>query len=291
MDITGFALRNDRVTIGLVTMILVAGANAFRSLPQAEDPGFTIRVCQITTQWPGANPERVQALVTDKIEKKIQALAELDFVDSTSRTGLSVVSVTVKDEYQNMRPIWDNVRRKMEEVATSLPDGVGPIQVNDEFGEVYGTIVGLTGDGYSYRELKDIALQVRSSFLRLEDAGKVEIQGLQDERVFVEYSNARLSELGLSASQIAQDLESRNIIIPGGSVLTAGERLELEPSGNFASVDDLRRTVINAAGSSDSLHLEDIAEIQRGYVDPPGSLVRINGQEGLAMSYHQKVCK
>ena len=161
MDITSFALKNDRVTIGIVLMILLVGLGALRSLPQAEDPGFTVRLCKITTQWPGANPDRVQALVTDKIEKKVQELAELDYVSSISRTGLSIVTVNIDDSYNNMRPIWDDVRRKMDEVAPQLPDGAGPIQVNDEFGEVFGTIVGLTGDGYSYRELKDIALQVR----------------------------------------------------------------------------------------------------------------------------------
>ena len=161
MDITRFSIQNNRVTIGLVLVILTAGFAAFQTLPQAEDPGFTIRAAQIQAYFPGANPERVEALVTDKLEKAIQTMPELDFAKSESRTGISIITAMIKDEYTEMRPIWDSLRRKIDSAAGDLPDGiVGPF-VNDEFGEVFGTLVALTAEGYSYAEMRDYADSVR----------------------------------------------------------------------------------------------------------------------------------
>ena len=284
MDLTRFAIDNNRVTAAFVIAVLFGGFSAFLTMEQAMDPGFTIRTAQVITRFPGANPERVEALVTDKLEKAIQELSELDFVNSTSKTGLSIVSVNIRDEFSDMRPIWDKLRRKVGDVTPTLPDGVLPPEVNDDFGEVYGTIIAVTGDGFSYRELKDTALQVRDALLRLNNTGKVEIFGIQDERVFVEFSDARLAQLGLSVSQLGQILESRNILIPGGSVLTGEERIELEPSGNFNSVEEIARTVISVPDRPNFLYLEDIAQIRREYVDPPGPKVRANGRPALALA-------
>ena len=145
---------------------------------------------------------------------------------------------------------------------------IGPI-VNDEFGDVFGTILTLTGEGFTYAELKDVADQVRNELLKIRDAAKVEIQGTQEERVFVEYNNARLAELGLSTYQLKNTLASRNILLPGGDISTGEERIVLEPTGNFESVEDLRRTIINVPGSTEVVYLEDIASIYRGYLAPP----------------------
>ena len=171
---------------------------------------------------------------------------------------------------------------------------IGPF-INDEFGDVFGIILAITAgqtiEGapqIQYAELKDIAYSVRDVLLRLEDAGKVEIYGVQDERVFVEYNNARLAELGLSVVQLQQILQARNIIIPGGSVTTGIERIELEPSGNFDSIEDLRRTVISIPGRSDLLYLEDIAEINRGYIDPPQSKIHSSGIPSLGLAISTK---
>lgn len=144
MDITRFAIQNNRVTFVAVLLILAAGMNAFFTLPQAEDPGFIIRTAMVRTILPGANPKRVEDLITDKIEEAIQAIPELDVVRSQSKTGLSIVYVDIKESYTNMRPIWDNVRRKVDSVRGNLPDGViGPF-VDDEFGDVFGTIIAVT---------------------------------------------------------------------------------------------------------------------------------------------------
>ena len=284
MDLTRFAIANNRVTAVLLAAVLVAGYSAYATMEQAMDPGFTIRTAQIVTRFPGAGPDRVEELVTDKIETAIQELPELDFVTSTSKTGISIVSANIRNEFTAMRPIWDNLRRKVDQAARNLPEGANPPEINDEFGDVYGTIVAITGDGFSYREMKDFAKQFRDSLLRLDNVGKVEIRGIQEERVFIEYNDARLAELDLSVSQVGRILQSRNILISGGSLLAGDERLELEPSGSFNTVEELRRTVISAPNRPDLLYLEDIAAITRGYIDPPSAKVRANGRPALALA-------
>jgi len=253
-------------------------------MPRAYDPGFVIRAAQVVTYFPGASPERVELLVSDKIEKVVQEIPELDFVTSESRTGVSIIMVNIKESYKDMRPIWDNLRRKIDDVRGELPDGtIGP-QVNDEFGDIYGIVITLTGEGYDYAELKDIADDTRDQFLYIDDVAKVDILGAQDERIFVEYSNTQLSKLNLSPSQLLQMLKGRNIIIPGGSIKLGNERIELEPSGNFQSVEEVRKTVISLPGSNEILYLSDIADIKRGYVDPPASMVHSSGTKALGIA-------
>jgi len=284
LNITAIALRNNRTTIVLMLVILLAGFQSYLNMPRAYDPGFIIRAAQVVTYFPGASPERVEQLVSDKIEKVVQEIPELDFVTSESRTGVSIILVNIKESYRNMRPIWDNLRRKIDDAREELPDGIiGPV-VNDEFGDVFGIVMTLTGEGYSYAELKDIADDTRDQFLYLEDVAKVEILGAQEERIFVEYSNTQLSRLNLSPSQLLQMLSGRNIIIPGGSIKLGTERIELEPSGNFRSVEEIKNTVITLPGSNEILYLSDIADIKRGYVDPPVTMVHSSGTKALGLA-------
>ncbi len=284
MNITAIALRNNRTTIVLMLVILLAGFQSYLNMPRAYDPGFIIRAAQVVTYFPGASPERVEQLVSDKIEKVVQEIPELDFVTSESRTGVSIILVNIKESYKNMRPIWDSLRRKIDDVKEELPDGIIGPEVNDEFGDVFGIVMTLTGEGYSYAELKDIADDTRDQFLYLEDVAKVEILGAQEERIFVEYSNTQLSKLNLSPSQLLQMLSGRNIIIPGGSIKIGTERIELEPSGNFRSVEEVKKTVITLPGSNEILYLSDIADIKRGYVDPPVTMVHSSGTKALGLA-------
>ena len=295
MDITRFAIEKNRVTLVALAVVLLSGLGAYESLPRAEDPGFTIRTAVVQTTFPGANPERVENLVTDKIEKALQEMPELDVVRSQSKTGVSIIHVDIQETYREMRPIWDSLRRKVEKAVPDLPDGIIGPTVNDEFGDVFGIIVAITAGQTAggvpeigYAEVKDIAYSLRDMLLRLDDTGKVDIYGIQDERVFVEYNNARLAELGLSVVQLQQILEARNIIIPGGSVTTGVERIELEPSGNFDSVEDLKRTVISVPGRNNFLYLEDIADVHRGYIDPPRSKMHANGIPALGLAISTK---
>jgi len=284
MNITRAAIEKNRITIVALVAIVLAGFSAFGKMPRAEDPGFTMRAAMVATYFPGASPERVEQLVTDKLEKVIMEMPELKFVESVSKTGVSVIYVIVKERYRKMRPIWDSLRRKVEKGSSGLPEGViGPF-VNDEFGDVFGTILTVTGEGYTYAEMKDVADEVREELLLIDEVAKVDIYGAQEERVFVEYNNARLAELGISPYQIQQILLARNIIIPGGEIDTGEEVIALEPSGNFESILDLKRTVVKLPGKSELLHLEDVVNIRRGYIDPPKYKVRSSGESALALA-------
>lgn len=283
MDLTRQAIEKNRITAVALVLILYAGASAFLGMPQNEDPGFIIRTAQVLTFFPGASPDRVELLVTDKLEEAIQEIPELDYVNSISKSGVSEVFVNIQESETEMRPIWDDLRRKVERAARSLPEGtVGPF-VNDEFGDVFGILIALTGDGFTYAELKDVADQVRNELLKIRDAAKVEIAGAQDERIFVEYSNAKLAEIGVSALYLKQVLEARNILLPGGDINTGQERIILEPSGNFESVEDLRRTILSVPGGTGLIYLEDIARVTRGTIDPPRSKVRASGVPALVL--------
>jgi multidrug efflux pump subunit AcrB len=242
----------------------------------------------VTTYFPGASPERVEQLVTDKLEKAIQEIPELDFLTSQSKSGVSVIFVNIKESYTEMRPIWDDLRRKVDRAKGDLPENVNGPFVNDDFGDVFGIVIALTGDGYTYAELKEIADDVRSELLFLEDVAKVDIHGIQDERIHVEYNNARLAELGLSPTQLSEILESRNIVIPGGEIYTADEQIVLEPTGNFDSLEDMRKTVIKLPGRKDVLYLGDLAYIKRDYLDPPTSKVRYAGRPALAIAINMR---
>jgi len=236
MNLTRFAIVKNRITAITLLILLLSGISGYNKLSRNEDPGFIIRTALVVTYFPGASPERVEQLVTDKLEKSIQEIPELDFVRSESKTGVSLIYVNILESFRHMRPIWDNLRRKIEKASPDLPDSViGPF-VNDEFGDVFGIILTITGDGFAYREIKDVADNVRDELLRQSEVAKVDIYGAQEERVFVEYNNARLSELGLSPIQLKLLLESQNIVLPGGSIRTADEKIVLEPSGNFESV-------------------------------------------------------
>ncbi len=284
MNLTKFSLENNRTAFVLLGVLLFAGFMAFQSMPRAYDPGFTIRAAQVVTQFPGASSERVEQLVTDKIEEAIQEMPELDFVTSESRAGVSIVVVNIKESYKNMRPIWDSLRRKVDGVTPDLPEGiVGPF-VNDEFGDVFGIVLTITGEGFSYAELEQIAEDSRREYLRIGDAAKVDIFGAQEERVFIDYDNARLSELNISPYQLSQMLDSRNIVSPGGAITLGPERIMLEATGNFESVEDIRNTVIRIPNSQTLVLLKDIANVYRAYIDPAQYKVNSSGQPALALA-------
>ncbi|MDY7093482.1 MAG: efflux RND transporter permease subunit [Acidobacteriota bacterium] len=284
MSLTRWAIDNNRVTLVSLAVLALLGIQAYVSMPQAEDPGFTVRTALVLTHFPGASPQRVEQLVTDKLEKAIQEIPQLDSIESQSKTGVSIILVNVQESYKEMRPIWDDLRRKVERVTPQLPSGTRPPQVNDEFGDVFGTILTVTGEGFSYAELEDVAEEVRDELLLIPSVAKVEVYGAQQERIFVEYNNARLADLGLSPLQLRNILESRNIINPGGEVRTEHEVIVLEPTGNFESVTDLRRTVLSIPGSNELIYLEDVARVERGYIDPSQTKMRANGEPGLALA-------
>ncbi len=289
MNITRAAIEKNRITIVVIIIVVLSGLTSYYKMSRAEDPGFVIRTALVTTYWRGASPERVEQLVTDKLEKAIQEIPEIDFISSTSKTGISVIFVNIKESYTDMRPIWDSLRRKVDKARVELPENIQGPFVNDEFGDVFGIVTTITGDGYQYSDLKDVADEVRDELLLLGDVAKVEIFGSQDQRIFVEYNNARLSEIGLSPSQLKEILSSRNIIVPGGDIDTEYEKIVLEPSGNFFTLDEVKTAIIEVPGKGEVVYLQDIANIYRGYIDPPEDLMRCTGEPclGLAISMRE----
>lgn len=286
MNLTKIAIDNNRVTILILLVIFVMGLSAYNQLSRDAMPPFTIRVCSVITEFRGASPERVEALITDKIEKLAQELPELKDVTSESRTGLSIVNIEVTPDIKkkDLQPIWDRLRRKIEGIQEELPDGVMPRVEDDGLGVVYGIMLGLEGDGYSYYELKEFAKDIRDDLVKLPDASEVEIVGTQEEQIYVEFENARLAEIGLTAGQLQSIIASTNIVFPGGQVSLENERIVLEPTGNYESVEDLKKTLIPLGQSGTSVELGDIAQITRAYKTPTDNIVRINGNSGLAIS-------
>ena len=289
MNLTEFSIERNRVSIALIIVVVVMGLTLYQTLSRDSMPPYTVRVATIVSNFPGASPERVELLVTDKIEKKAQEIPEVKSITSTSRTGLSVVSVELKFEVgpESLQSIWDELRRKLAEID-DLPDGVEPELNDSDVGVVYGIMVGLLSDGFSYAEMKEYADDVRDVFIKLDDAAKVELGGVQEERVFIEYNNARLAEYGITASQLQNIIAATNIINTGGEINLEQERIIIEPSGNFNEIGDLRRTVIPVGNEGQVTYLEDITTVRQSYIYPSKTKVRVNGKPAIALSISLK---
>lgn len=287
MNLTKIAIENNRVTGMVLVVILILGLTSYNQLSRNAMPPFTIRVCTIVTNFPGASPERVEELITDKIEKVAQELPELKTVTSESRTGLSVVSVEVTPDIpkKDLQPIWDRLRRKIDGIRADLPEGIkGPDVKDDGIGVVYGIMLGLRGDGFSFYDLKQYAEDIRDDLVKLDEAAEVEISGIQEEQVYVEFDNARLADIGLTAGQLQNIIASTNIVFPGGEVSLEDERIVLEPTGNYEDVEDLKHTLIPVGQSGQTIELGDFTSISRAYKSPPDNIVKINGEQGIAIS-------
>lgn len=284
MNVAGWCIRNNRTASVIFLLIALAGIHTFMTMSRLEDPEFTIRIAVISTSFPGASPQKVEELITDKIEKKVQEMAEVKTISSQSMTGLSIVFVELYPRYFDLQPIWEKLRNKIDDVKQDLPEGVyGPV-VDDEFGDVFPVVIALTGDGYTFRELKDTADDIRDKLLKIDNVAKVELCGTQEERIFIEFSNARLAELGLSPGQLAQVLQAQNVLQPGGDALVGPERITIEATGEFKTLDQIKRVSLRVPGKSESVYLEDITTISRNFVDPPTTMTRFNGKPCIMIS-------
>ena len=262
------------------------GVLAYGTMPRDSMPPYTIRVASVVTGFPGAGPERVEALITSKIEEVAQELPELDYVASESRTGLSIVSVALTDDVtvDRLQPVWDRLRRKIESIESDLPAGIrGPTVKDDGLGVVFGIMVGIVGEGFTYAELEHHAEKIRDDIIKLPDASEVELRGIQQEQIFLEFNNARLADLGLSANMLKNTVTATNIVFSGGEVSLEDKRIVLEPTGSYDSLEELGRTIV-PIGQEGSVILGDIAHIVRDYKTPRESLVSIDGQPGIALS-------
>ena len=287
MNITSFALKNDKVTIVFSLLLFIYGIISFLDLPRAKDPGFIIRTATVVTYFPGASAKRVEQLVTDKLEKQIQEMSEIDFIKSTSKSGVSIIFVNILEKHKNMRPIWDALRRKVEDGARQLPNGTSKPIVNDEFGDVYGSMISISANGLSPKELEDIANDTKDVFLRLDDVAKIEILGIQPQVVYVEFDNSKMARLNLSASYLKNILESKNIVLSGGNIKVDTNRLSIEPSGNYENKEQIGNTII-PLNTGEKIYLKDIANIKYEYKNPSSFIVQKDGKESLIVSISMK---
>ncbi len=283
MNLLPFVFANKRVSLTLLTLMTLSGVWAWFDLPKAEDPGFVVRQATVITRLPGANAQRMEELVSAVLEKAIIEMAELDNVRSTSRNSISIINAEYKAAYTDMRPIFDDLRRKIEAASADLPAGVlGPV-VNDRLGDVFGNLYTLSGEGFSYPELKLEAERIKDELLLLDDVARVELQGLRDETIYVEYSDATLRELQITANELANAIANTNTISSGGQMVVGNERLSLEPSGDFSGIESLRTTVLRSS-TGDLLQLQDLADVSRVVADPPTELVRTRGIPAISIN-------
>jgi multidrug efflux pump subunit AcrB len=286
MNLTGFALKKNRITLLALFVVVIMGVLEYGNLSRDSMPPFTVRLATVVTQFPGASPERVESLISDKIEKVLQEIPEVKTVSSTSRTGVSIVRMSVHDNVpeRKLQSIWDLARRKIDNIKNDLPEGIYGPNLNDEdIGVVYGIFVGLESDGFDYSELKEYADDLRDDLIALDDAAKVIIGGTVEERIYVEYNDAKLAQVGLTSAQLQNIISSSNIIIPSGEVNLGEERIILESSGNFESVEAIQNLVIPVGQQGETILLGDLTTVKRDYVSPKESIVRINGNQSLAL--------
>jgi multidrug efflux pump subunit AcrB len=284
-NLSDWAIRSRSLTIYLMLVAVVAGIFAFATLGRDEDPSFTIRTMLVTAVWPGASLEETQAQLTDRLERTLQETTGLDAVRSLTRPGIVTINVELEGAFpgDEVQDVWQEVRNRVGDMRHTLPQGVlGPF-FNDEFGDVFGIIYAFTADGFSDRELRDYVDGVRSRLLReVEDISKIEWIGVQDEQVFIEFQPDRVAAMGLDYGQIFAAIAAQNAVRPSGVINTGLENLVLRVSGAFENESDVLEVSLVADGRS--IRLGDIAEVRRGFADPPRPLLHVNGRRAIALA-------
>ncbi|KZY29634.1 multidrug transporter AcrB [Alcanivorax sp. HI0044] len=285
MNIAEYSIRHKVVSWLFTLILLVGGVVSFTRLGQLEDPEFTLKIAMVITNYAGASPRQVEEEVTLPVEKAIQSLPYVKNVTSISSNGLSQVQVEMKPEYRasQLKQIWDELRHKMTDLQGQLPPGAGTIQVIDDFGDVYGILLAVTGEGYSYQDMKDYADYLTRELVLVEGVGKVTIGGQRQEQVLVEISRTRLASLGISPDRIFGLLQTQNTVNPAGKVRVGDEYIRIYPTGEFPSVQSMGDLLISEPGASELVYLRDVATIERGYAEVPNHLYRFNAGPALTM--------
>lgn len=286
MNAGEMSVRNKRVSFAAMFLLLLGGVMGYVNLGRLEDPEFTIKEALIITPYPGASAEEVAAEVTNPIEIACQSLGQLDRVESESTRGRSLVRAVMRDRYNQERipQVWDELRRKINDVQPQLPPSVrGQSMVVDDFGDVYGVFLAISGEGFTYPELRRYAEFLRRGLTKVQDVKKVELFGEQQEAVYLEISRPRLAQLGINEEQIYSQLQAKNVISDSGRVRVGERFLPIDPKGGFDSVDDMLELVIGSDGSGKQLFLKDVATVERGYQDPPRRILRFDGKPAVGI--------
>jgi multidrug efflux pump subunit AcrB len=287
-NLSEWALGHRSFVWYLVLAFVMAGVLSYRHLGREEDPAFTIKTMIVQANWPGATVEDVTNQVTDRIERKLQELASLDYTKSYSTPGQTTIFVNLKDETPGkaIPAIWVAVRNKVNDIRAELPQGVQGPFFNDQFGDVFGNIYAFTTDGLSFRQLRDYAERARTEILKLPAAGKVELLGTQDEVIYLDFSTQHVAGLGIDQQAVLQSLQQQNAVAPSGVIQAGPQRVSLRVSGQFTSEESLRQ--INIRVRDRFFRLADVATISRGYVDPPQPMFRYNGQPAIGLAIGMK---
>nr|WP_314524601.1 efflux RND transporter permease subunit [uncultured Pseudomonas sp.] len=287
-NLSEWALRNRQIVLFLMLLLAVVGALSYTKLGQSEDPPFTFKAMVIRTNWPGATAEEVSRQVTERIEKKLMETGEYERIVSFSRPGESQVTFIARDSMHSVQipELWYQVRKKISDIRHTLPPGIQGPFFNDEFGTTFGNIYALTGDGFDYAVLKDYADRIQIQLQRVKDVGKVELLGLQDEKIWVELSNVKLATLGLPLAAVQQALQEQNAVSTAGFFETTSERLQLRVSGNFQTVDEIKNFPIRVGDRT--FRISDVANVRRGFNDPPAPRMRFMAQDAIGLAVAMK---
>ncbi len=301
MNLAKIAIEKKAVSYFITFLLVVGGLASFFSLGQLEDPDYSVKTAVIITQYPGASAAEVELEVTDRIEIALQQLKTIDYLKSFSAPGYSQIWVNIKTEYwsDKLPQIWDDMRRKVREVEGSLPPGCSRPIVNDDFGDVYGLLMAITGDGYSYAEMEDAAKGLKKELSLVEGVARVEFWGVQPKVIYLEASETQLSQLGISDKSIVATMQQQNMVVDAGSVDIQQKRVRISPTGEFRSPEDIADLAIHPSfidslqsldkgqplqGGNELIRIRDIGTVKRGYKDPPPNMMRLNGKPALAIS-------
>jgi multidrug efflux pump len=287
-NLSAWALRNRQIVLYLMLLLAVVGAVSYTKLGQSEDPPFTFKAMVVRTNWPGASAEEVSRQVTERIEKKLMETGEYDKIVSFSRPGESQVTFVARDSMRSkdIPDLFYQVRKKVSDIRHTLPQGIQGPFYNDEFGTTFGNIYALTGEGFDYAVLKDYADRIQLQLQRVKDVGKVELLGLQDEKVWIELSNTKLATLGLPLAAVQKALEEQNAVAAAGFFETASDRVQLRVTGRFETVEEIRNFPIRVAERT--FRIGDVAEVKRGFNDPPAPRMRFMGEDAIGLAVSMK---
>lgn len=283
-SITDFAFKNSRITIVMILMIVVVGILTFLDYPSREDPSIIIRNANVTTVFPGMSSGRIEELITRPIEEKIREIAEIKHIESDSKTGVSLVKITVKDDVNELDPVWRELRDKMSDITSSLPQGTAAPIIHDQIGLTAVATIALWADGFSLSEMKDVAKTLNEKLYTIDGVSKVERYGEQDERIFLDFQKSKITQFEVDLNSIITTLQKQNIILPGGKIEDSGQSIILEPSGNFNSIADIEEVLIPISQTGQVTRLSNLVTIRRGYVDPPEKPVYFNGKPAIILS-------
>jgi len=285
--ITDFALNNSRTVIVIMLVIVFGGIILFGKIPKLEDPYITIREALVMAQNPGMSVEKVERLITRPIEEKIRSMGEVDDIkDSTSKVGECIIHVTIKDEVpaEDLPMVWKLLRNRMSDLEPSLPAGtIGPM-VNDTFGDTSMATIALWSDGFSMAEMRETAREIRERLNLMKGIQKIDLTGVQEERIYIEFSNAKMAQIGIDPRVIGKSLQQQNIIRPAGRVDINGMEIVLETLGSFNSIEEIGDVLIPVAGTQAAIPLRDIASIRKAYVEPIRNPAYYNGHQAIVLS-------